>query len=780
MQKIPEELKNNPYKYICDWMEERLPYTGRSVFEVVSLLPPSLILPDFYYMGDIIRSNINVLIMTPPSGGKCLWEEEKVQLNDGRLVRIKDIKVGQKVVCLNEDTLKSETKDVLRVIENGIKDLYFLEVEDGRCIKVTHNHPFYTINGWKELKELNVGDFIATPRIIKASSKGNISEETARLLGYLIADGCVLDRIEFSNKNKKRLKDFVCCVNKFDNSLNINIQKGLLGKTSYRVSTERGKKNPLLDFSREIGLNGKNSFCKEVPSCIFESDNKIISSFLNSLFACDGHLRMKEFNGKRSSPIIEYYSNSKNLCLGVQTLLLRLGVCSSIKEKNSLYKKKPYLSYRVTIRGKKNAQRLIKETGYIVGKEKICKEIINYSCKDRANKDVIPYEVWKKIKKEKDERGLEWNEIDTIRGWKTNQSFRKHNINRFYLKNLKLEVAKKYAESEIFWNKIKSIKKCGKGRVYDLEIEENHNFVANNFFVHNSTIAKEFANVAFLPFEANSITPRKLEAEVKARQTLSFIVGDFSRMIKDQDVLKVIEGIIGEEKRLQRSTMRGTIDSSINAVGLFCGTNQDLSTYLTGGYIFRVVPIIITHTAENHSSIGKKITENIGSDSDFADKRDYIREFYQSLLDIQRGLNKDIPPIEKCHIDKKYAQDAYAIWDEKTKIINDALDVQLNWFRELQEFVRVLFSHAFLNIHNREIKNGTLYPNDDDFKVALSIMQRTLSVKYDVVSMSVFAKNIGDMRELQNIIKSNKMSEQRKNILTNLIHPQKKGRRLSP
>ena len=96
-----------------------------------------------------------------------------------------------------------------------------------------------------------------------------------------------------------------------------------------------------------------------------------------------------------------------------------------------------------------------------------------------------------------------------------------------------------------------------------------------------STLAKEFALITFLPFEANSITPRKLEAEVKARRTLSFVVGDFSRMIKDQDTIKVIENIIGEEKRLQRFTMRGSFDSEINAVGLFCGTNQDLSNYFT-------------------------------------------------------------------------------------------------------------------------------------------------------------------------------------------------------
>jgi len=64
-----QEIKN-PYKFICDYAEEVYPFAGRKVFEVASLIPPSLILPDLPYKGKKIRSNINILILSPPSSGK--------------------------------------------------------------------------------------------------------------------------------------------------------------------------------------------------------------------------------------------------------------------------------------------------------------------------------------------------------------------------------------------------------------------------------------------------------------------------------------------------------------------------------------------------------------------------------------------------------------------------------------------------------------------------------------------------------------------------------------
>jgi replicative DNA helicase len=49
-----------------------------------------------------------------------------------------------------------------------------------------------------------------------------------------------------------------------------------------------------------------------------------------------------------------------------------------------------------------------------------------------------------------------------------------------------LEALTKLTQSDIYWDKIVSIEPDGETDVYDLTVQGVHNFVADNFFVHNS------------------------------------------------------------------------------------------------------------------------------------------------------------------------------------------------------------------------------------------------------------------------------------------------------
>ncbi|NET25961.1 MAG: hypothetical protein F6K01_11150 [Okeania sp. SIO1I7] len=49
--------------------------------------------------------------------------------------------------------------------------------------------------------------------------------------------------------------------------------------------------------------------------------------------------------------------------------------------------------------------------------------------------------------------------------------------------------------SEVFWDEITSIKYIGKEEVFDLTISETHNFIANDFIVHNCMGKKKVAEM---------------------------------------------------------------------------------------------------------------------------------------------------------------------------------------------------------------------------------------------------------------------------------------------
>jgi len=284
-----------------------------------------------------------------------------------------------------------------------------------------------------------------------------------------------------------------------------------------------------------------------------------------------------------------------------------------------------------------------------------------------------------------------------------------------------------------------------------------------------STIAKHFSNISYIPLNVESITPAKLERMISSNPMFTLIVGDFSRLARDPVGIKIIEGILGEEKRVHRATMRSEIDTATNGIGLFCGTSQDLSSYLTGGFIFRAVPLILTHNADEHSKIGEKIINNMGVAKASNGKEEVIKEYYQELFNIQGQDPPHPKQVRGYHIKKEFRKKAFDVWDNQTKHINKVLNAEFNWFRELHEFFRFLINHAFLNIHNREVKDGLLIPNEKDFTVALRLMKQTLRLKFDIVSMEAFSKTISDLRDLKKIMESSKLSEDRKEILQNIV-----------
>ncbi|MCB0064795.1 MAG: replicative DNA helicase [Caldilineaceae bacterium] len=109
----------------------------------------------------------------------CLTGDTLVTLTDGQRVRI-DSLVGQSgfsVFSLNPETWKLEESTVNHAFCTGTKQVYRLTTRLGRTIRATANHKFLTINGWKRLDELQIGEQIALPRILNVSATATITEK---------------------------------------------------------------------------------------------------------------------------------------------------------------------------------------------------------------------------------------------------------------------------------------------------------------------------------------------------------------------------------------------------------------------------------------------------------------------------------------------------------------------------------------------------------------------------------------------------------------------------
>jgi len=276
-------------------------------------------------------------------------------------------------------------------------------------------------------------------------------------------------------------------------------------------------------------------------------------------------------------------------------------------------------------------------------------------------------------------------------------------------------------------------------------------------------ISKIFADFSYCPLSFTSITAARLESEIKKYDYATLIIGDLARMSREMNVMKVLEGLTGEEKETSRMTMTSESMEKKEVIGLLCGVPTDLSSYFSSGQLFRTFPIMLFHNQEQHSAIGGFIKKNIWEDDlNTEGKKSKIKEYYLELLKIQRDEHK-IGPIKGCIVPNDFKDKIFKKWDLLTRKIHE--ESNIDFHREHHEFHRILFSHAFLNILNREIKDNKIVVTKEDLKVALTLGAKNINLKKKIIKCDIFAKTMKDLASLRRAVDSDKVDEETRNIL---------------
>ncbi len=90
---------------------------------------------------------------------ECLTGDTSVLMGDGSEKRLDEVSVGDSVVSYNEETSSFENKEVVRFLDQGVKETYTITMEGGTTIRATAEHLFLTSNrGWVKLKDLTEKD----------------------------------------------------------------------------------------------------------------------------------------------------------------------------------------------------------------------------------------------------------------------------------------------------------------------------------------------------------------------------------------------------------------------------------------------------------------------------------------------------------------------------------------------------------------------------------------------------------------------------------------------
>ena len=432
-------------------------------------------------------------IFGPPSSGKCLAVGSLISMANGSLKKIENVKEGDKILCIN-DTLKID-RTVVEATASQKQECFKITLRDGRWVEVSLNHPFLTIHGWKKLSDLKIGDYIATPRVLPVfhKVKNTLTETEAELIGIFLGDGCTSSgnlNVTIGDYEIELIDRFKELIIKFNAKLRFNTikKKGakcITIRVSYSSPHSGSKvKNPLKEFFEGIGVFGLTGANKFVPDCVTNGSNKIITACLRGLFETDGCECIKNINPKHGGNkciTIHFSNKSEKMVYQVQHMLLRLGILSSVRYKHALCSTtgKRFNHWCLSVITRESKRKMLN----IMRSPPIMYNILDKPI-NNENNDFIPNEACNFIHNVQKVKKLDWVEYHLFK--------RKNNISRLKLNTIGISDDNTYlillSNSDIYWDRIKQITAGQNTITYDLQTKSK-NFIANNIFVHNSTIA---------------------------------------------------------------------------------------------------------------------------------------------------------------------------------------------------------------------------------------------------------------------------------------------------
>jgi replicative DNA helicase len=240
-----------------------------------------------------------------------------------------------------------------------------------------------------------------------------------------------------------------------------------------------------------MDIFGLRSYEKRVPDVVFAQPSTGIARFLRHLWSTDGCINLSQ--GQKHYASIYYASSSMELARQVQSLLLRLGINAMLSRHPQIGKGRD--QYHVSVTGKFDVERFIAQIGAL-SQNKMAHQvaIVDYMATRPANtnRDVLPREIWRIYAvPAMQAASITTRQMQAALGNAyCGTGLYKQNLSRERANRLaqvvRSEQLTKLAHSDVYWDEIISIEPDGEADVYDLTVDELHNFVAGDIVLHNS------------------------------------------------------------------------------------------------------------------------------------------------------------------------------------------------------------------------------------------------------------------------------------------------------
>jgi len=437
---------------------------------------------------------------------KCLAAGSRVfDPSTGLTHRIEDIvERGEGTSVVAADKVgKLHVRPIVQRFDQGEAEVIGLRLRDGTTLWVTPDHKILTDAGWREAGELQVGDRVARPRHLGGfGAEEPVSPAHARMLSYLIGDGYVGGKtpIAFINTQESLQQDAIA----IGASLGCTVRRrGLETAFSHR----RGERNGLLALIRWAGIDGKLAPEKRIPPPLFAPDvsAEVVGNLLFGIFESDGWVSREQTGGVRAG----FTTTSEQLAHQLHWLLLRFGIGSSVRVYDPRTKRPSIVNghriqaklpcWEVRVSGLDNIQRFAEAIPMWGPRGKVLTTELTDHTQRRlrgSQRVYLPASQIEPVIAYLESRGVTaqlaailvgdgaGDPRGGLRQVLGHSRLRRDRLERL-ADALESDFLRQVLDEDVWYDQIKAIHPVEWRRIYDIEVDEHHTFVAEDVVIQN-------------------------------------------------------------------------------------------------------------------------------------------------------------------------------------------------------------------------------------------------------------------------------------------------------